>query len=138
MKWERDYDCIKKMREWILENKIVNSKDLDKIESDSKKSVSKSKIEAKRNSINQTVENISKLNSILKENINSSNSNIANILDELNKVKEPYKRDLFTSANKIIRELMLEKNTNINLIKDWLRELRIKTQYDYSLSLIHI
>ena len=27
---------------------------------------------------------------------------------------------------------MLEKNTNINLIKDWLRELRIKTQYDYS------
>ena len=102
LKWERDYDCIKKMREWILENKIVNSKDLDKIESDSKKSVSKSKIEAKRNSINQTVENISKLNSILKENINSSNSNIANILDELNKVKEPYKRDLFTSANKII------------------------------------
>ena len=135
LKWERDYDCIKKMREWILENKIVNSKDLDKIESDSKKSVSKSKIEAKRNSINQTVENISKLNSVLKENINSSNSNIANILDELNKVKEPYKRDLFTSANKIIRELMLEKNTNINLIKDWLRELRIKTQY---LSLIHI
>ena len=132
LKWERDYDCIKKMREWILENKIVNSKDLDKIESDSKKSVSKSKFEAKRNSINQTVENISKLNSILKENINSSNSNIANILDELNKVKEPYKRDLFTSANKIIRELMLEKNTNINLIKDWLRELRIKTQYDYS------
>ena len=27
---------------------------------------------------------------------------------------------------------MLEKNANINLIKDWLRELRIKTQYDYS------
>ena len=132
LKWERDYDCIKKMREWILENKIVNSKDLDKIESDSKKSVSKSKIEAKRNSVNQTVENISELNTILKENINTSNSNIVNIIDELNKVKEPYKRDLFTSANKIIRELMLEKNTNIYLLKDWLNKLRIKTQYDYS------
>ena len=132
LKWERDYDCIKKMREWILENKIVNSKDLDKIESDSKKSVSKSKIEAKRNSVNQTVENISELNTILKENINTSNSNIANILDELNKVKEPYKKDLFTSTNKIIRELMLEKNTNIYLLKDWLNKLRIKTQYDYS------
>ena len=132
LKWERDYDCIKKMREWILENKIVNSKDLDKIESDSKKSVSKSKIEAKRNSVNKTVENISELNTILKENINTSNSNIANILDELNKVKEPYKRDLFSSANKILRELMLEKNTNIYLLKDWLNKLRIKTQYDYS------
>ena len=28
------------MREWILQNKIVKSKDLDKIESDCKKSVS--------------------------------------------------------------------------------------------------
>ena len=27
---------------------------------------------------------------------------------------------------------MLEKNTNIYLLKDWLNKLRIKTQYDYS------
>ena len=80
--WEKEYDCNKKMREWILENKIVNSKDLDKIESDSKKSVSESKIEAKRNSVNQTINNISELNTIIKENINSSNPDISAILDK--------------------------------------------------------
>ena len=132
LEWESDYDCLKKMREWILENKIVNSKDLDKIESDSKKSVSKSKIEAKRNSLNETINNINELNTIIKENINTSNPDIHNIVDKLNKIKEPYKRDLFTSTNKIIRLLMLEKNPDSNLIKDWLGKLHIKTQYDYS------
>ena len=132
LNWERDYDCIKKMREWILENKIVNSKDLDKIESDSKKSVSESKIEAKRNSVNQTINNISELNTIIKENINSSNPDISAILDKLNKIKEPYKRDLFASVSKIIRLLMLEKNPKRNLLKEWLGKLHLKTQYDYS------
>ena len=132
LNWERDYDCIKKMREWILENKIVKSKDLDKIESDSKKSVSESKIEAKRNSVNQTINNISELNTIIKENINPNNPDISAILDKLNKIKEPYKRDLFASANKIIRLLMLEKNSGSNLLKEWLGKLHVKTQYDYS------
>lgn len=132
LNWEREYDCIKKMREWILENKIVKSKDLDKIESDSKKSVSESKIEAKRNSVNQTINNIIELNTIIKENINSSNPDISAILDKLNKIKEPYKRDLFASANKIIRLLMLEKNSESNLLKGWLGKLHEKTQYDYS------
>ena len=132
LNWERDYDCIKKMREWILENKIVKSKDLDKIESDCKKSVSESKIEAKINSVNQTINNIIELNTITKENINSSNPDISAILDKLNKIKEPYKRDLFASANKIIRLLMLEKNSESNLLKEWLGKLHVKTQYDYS------
>ena len=132
LNWEREYDCIKKMREWILENKIVKSKDLDKIESDCKKSVSESKIEAKINSVNQTINNIIELNTITKENINSSNPDISAILDKLNKIKEPYKRDLFASANKIIRLLMLEKNSESNLLKEWLGKLHVKTQYDYS------
>ena len=132
LNWEMDYDCIKKMREWILQNKIVKSKDLDKIESDCKKSVSESKIEAKRNSVNQTTNNISELNTIIKENINSSNPDISAILDKLNKIKEPYKKDLFASANKIIRLLMLEKNSESNLLKEWLGKLHVKTQYDYS------
>ena len=132
LEWESDYDCIKKMREWILENKIINSEDLDKIESDSKKSVSESKIEAKRNSLNEIINNINELNTIVKENINTSNLDIHNILDKLNKIKEPYKRDLFTSTNKIIRLLMLEKKSDSNLLKNWLDKLHVKTQYDYS------
>tara|TARA_Y100000991_G_scaffold215425_1_gene205816 strand:- start:2778 stop:5174 length:2397 start_codon:yes stop_codon:yes gene_type:complete len=132
LEWEKEYDCIKKFREWILENKIVTSKELDKIESDSKESVKKSKIKAKRNSVNQTINSIYELNTIFKENIENSNEKIIDTLNELNEIKEPYKRDLFSSANKIIRELMLEKNSNLSIIKNWFKKLKTKTQYEYS------
>ena len=37
LEWEKEYDCIKKMKEWILKNKFSSIKELEKIEEDSKK-----------------------------------------------------------------------------------------------------
>ena len=132
LKWEKDYDCIKKMRQWILDNNIISSKDLDKIEDDAKKFVLESKLSAKRESLKETTNNINKLNSLFVNDIKSNNSGIQKILNDLNSIKEPNKRDLFTSTNAILRELMLEKNTKVNILRDWLSKLRVKTQYDYS------
>ena len=132
LKWEKDYDCIKKMRQWILDNNIISSKDLDKIEDDAKKFVLESKLSAKRESLKETTNNINKLNSLFVNDIKSNNSAIKKILNDLNSIKEPNKRDLFTSTNAILRELMLEKNPKVNILRDWLSKLRVKTQYDYS------
>ena len=132
LQWEKDFDCIKKMREWILENNIVSSKELDKIEEYSKKFVSESKLSAKKDSINETINNRKNITTLISSSIRSNNDNIKAILDELNSQKEPSKRDLFSSVNKILRELMLEKNSSVDLIRDWLKKLRSKTQYDYS------
>ena len=132
LKWEKDYDCIKKMRQWILDNNIISSKDLDKIEDDAKKFVLESKLSAKRESLKETTNNINKLNNLFVNGIESNNSGIQKILNDLNSIKEPNKRDLFTSTNAILRELMLEKNPKVNIVRDWLSKLRVKTQYDYS------
>ena len=132
LKWEKDYDCIKKMRQWILDNNIISSKDLDKIEDDAKKFVLESKLSAKRESLKETTNNINKLNSLFVNDIKSNNTGIQKILNDLNSIKEPNKRDLFTSTNAILRELMLEKNPKVNILRDWLSKLRVKTQYDYS------
>ena len=120
------------MRQWILDNNIISSKDLDKIEDDAKKFVSESKLSAKRESLSETTNNINKLNNLFVNDIKSNNSGIQKILNDLNSIKEPNKRDLFTSTNAILRELMLEKNPKVNILRDWLSKLRFKTQYDYS------
>lgn len=39
LQWEKDWDCIKKMREWIVESAIATEKELDEIEADAKKHV---------------------------------------------------------------------------------------------------
>ena len=115
LKWEKDYDCIKKMRQWILDNNIISSKDLDKIEDDAKKFVLESKLSAKRESLKETTNNINKLNNLFVNDIKSNNSGIQKILNDLNSIKEPNKRDLFTSTNSILRELMLEKLSLIHI-----------------------
>ena len=37
LQWEKDYDCLVKMREWMLENGIGSAEELDQIEKDAKK-----------------------------------------------------------------------------------------------------
>ena len=130
--WEREYDCLVKMREWILENKLISESDIEKIEKQSKEEVRKAKLAAKANSIKQTIINIKDFEIFFLENVGFVNSNIKDVLDSLIKMKEPYKRDLFSYVNKIIREMLILKHSKTSTLIDWLSKLRKKTQYDYS------
>jgi pyruvate/2-oxoglutarate/acetoin dehydrogenase E1 component len=132
LKWEKEYDCIIKMREWILENKLITKTELEKIESESKDEVRKARSNAKSNSLKETIVNIKNFNNFFKQNIDFKNQNISSILNSLNEIKEPSKKDLFSYVNKIYREMLLNKRQKSSLINDWLIKLKEKIQYDYS------
>ena len=67
------------------------------------KNLFESKLSAKRESLKETTNNINKLNNLFVNDIKSNNSGIQKILNDLNSIKEPNKRDLFTSTNAILR-----------------------------------
>ena len=130
--WEKDFDCLKKMREWILQNKLVTKDELDKIEKESKEEVRLAKRSAKSNSLEKNISNIKDLNNFLNENFSMDNPIINGLLAGLNTIKEPSKKDLFTHSNKIFREMLLKKNPKCSLFKSWISDLREKIQDDYS------
>ena len=132
LKWEKEYDCILKMREWILENKLITKAELEKIESESKDEVRKARSHAKSNSLEETIGNIKSFNKFFEESIDFKNQNISSILNSLNEIKEPSKKDLFSSVNKIYREMLLNRRQKSSLINEWLIKLKEKIQYDYS------
>ena len=132
LKWEKEYDCILKMREWILENKLITKSKLEKIESESKDEVRKARSHAKSNSLEETIGNIKSFNKFFEESIDFKNQNISSILNSLNEIKEPSKKDLFSSVNKIYREMLLNRRQKSSLINEWLIKLKEKIQYDYS------
>ena len=39
LEWEKEYDCIKKMKEWIVNEKISSHKQLEEIEKNAKEQV---------------------------------------------------------------------------------------------------
>lgn len=47
--WEQEFDCVKKMREWILENELAYADQLDDIEAEAKKTAKEAKETAWRN-----------------------------------------------------------------------------------------
>ena len=130
--WEKEFDCLKKMREWILQNKLVTKNELDKIEKESKEEVRLAKRSAKSNSLEKNISNIKDLNNFLNENFSMDNPIINGLLADLNTIQEPSKKDLFTHSNKIFREMLLKKNPKCSLFKSWISDLREKIQDDYS------
>jgi pyruvate/2-oxoglutarate/acetoin dehydrogenase E1 component/TPP-dependent pyruvate/acetoin dehydrogenase alpha subunit len=48
LEWEREWDCIKKMREWIIGNQLADATELDRIDNEAKTYVRQAKVEAWR------------------------------------------------------------------------------------------
>jgi pyruvate/2-oxoglutarate/acetoin dehydrogenase E1 component/TPP-dependent pyruvate/acetoin dehydrogenase alpha subunit len=46
LEWEKEWDCVKKMREWVIENEIASEEELSLIEEEAKRMVKDSKASA--------------------------------------------------------------------------------------------
>jgi pyruvate/2-oxoglutarate/acetoin dehydrogenase E1 component/TPP-dependent pyruvate/acetoin dehydrogenase alpha subunit len=105
MQWENEYDCLNKMREWILENNIAPATQLDKIE---KEAVARVK-EAKKNAWENFQKPIKKMRDDFVEMVNITKcqclkvDKIDELMQELKRVGEPIRKDVVSSAKKILR-----------------------------------
>ena len=131
---EKEFDCNSKMREWIITNQISDEKELKSIEESVKKEVREAVRKAKKLSISETKKNIELFTSKIKELFGNNlvESNIAEILNNLNSIQEPLKREFFSNSRKILRKLNQLQYVNAKSINDWLQEIKSKTQIDYS------
>ena len=127
--WENKYDCLSKFREWILANKIVNEIEINQLEIDAKNEVKTASDEAKFESVKKTIQNIKSLENIL---VDITNQQVNSKINDLKKLKFPYKKDLFKTAYQIKRELLKNDFENYRKLDDWIINLRKNYQIDYS------
>ena len=127
--WENKYDCLSKFREWILANKIVNEIEINQLEIDAKNEVKTASDEAKFESVKKTIQNVKSLESILED---IKNNEVNSKINDLKKLKFPYKKDLFKTAYQIKRELLKNDYESYKKIDSWIKNLRKNHQIDYS------
>jgi len=133
LEWEKEFDCNSKLREWIITNQISTDKELTDIETSVKKQVREAVIKAKTLSMSETKKNIEDLTDQIKTIFNSSiDPSIAEIVNNLNSIEEPLKRDFFSNSRKIIRELIRSKSPEIEKLREWLENIKSNTQINYS------
>ena len=119
LEWEKDYDCIKKMKEWIVNEKISSHKELEEIEKNAKELVKTAQKKTWNNYLTSLTKEKDELLNIINSNEEvkvSHGSMISNIIDE----SCPTKRQLITLSKKILRDLKFKKS-EFDELENWLK-----------------
>ncbi len=93
LEWEKEWDCLRKMREWIVGNGIGSEEELDAVEQAAKEHVRTSKNNAWNKYLSPIKEQVTKALELLGE-VSSGNEIIQQLATELGAAKEPMRRDV--------------------------------------------
>lgn len=122
LKWETEYCCVKKFREWIEANNIATKEELDTIESEGKKEVNaqkKAAWEAYLNPIKKERDEVAALLTALADE-STNTAFVSPIINVLKTNSEPIRKDIVSSVKKALRLTRLEHlASKLNLI-NWL------------------
>jgi pyruvate/2-oxoglutarate/acetoin dehydrogenase E1 component/TPP-dependent pyruvate/acetoin dehydrogenase alpha subunit len=109
LEWEKEWDCIKKMREWIIENAIASEEEVMSIENAAKETVKTSKQNAWNNYStpikNEVATTVTLLQQLALDNANNATA-ISNVVQQLQNNREPIRKDVV----KALRHLLYDKN----------------------------
>ncbi|MFK7952023.1 MAG: thiamine pyrophosphate-dependent enzyme [Ekhidna sp.] len=124
LEWEKNHDCILKMREWIIEEKIAKEDELIILEKEAKKEAKQGRDQAwKAYAADIKSDSQEVISLIQKAAISSENkSSLSKITDELTKELNPEKSHLIKAAKKTLRIMKNEDSQEKNILKSWLND----------------
>lgn len=133
LEWEKEYDCLLKMREWIIENNIESAEELDEIEKKAKKQVKayrdeswkeyRASIDADKNKL------LYYLGRVIGETKNKQR--FQQIKQGLENNKTPYRADVIKSLKHTVRFLTRDKLSIKKEIIEWHEEEKLKNHIRY-------
>ncbi len=137
--WEVDFDSITKMHDWLIEKQIATAEELDKIQDDAE-NVTKA---AKQKAWNDFTEPIKRERDELIRIIDNRTcmckrehiDKVSIITDNLRKIVNPIRKDIFSSSKKILRHVCLDCNIRKKLQEDiqfWLKRNYVDARIRYN------
>ncbi|WP_324027717.1 thiamine pyrophosphate-dependent enzyme [Maribacter sp. BPC-D8] len=134
LEWERDHDCNKRFKEWILESGIATSEELESIEKRIKRTVREAKKQAWDEYLKDNLTEKSVLiNIIEKAASKSANKNFLNKLkNDLIAIEEPLRKDLAIAARKSLRYLLGENTQEKQDLIQWTSTFLKESQHKFS------
>ena len=100
LEWEKNWDCIKKMREWMLESGLATITELNGVEVEAKEFVKEAKANAWEKFIGPIKKQVEEAVQI-SNGLQVVNPAVQQIIAELSSNKEPLRRDILKALAKI-------------------------------------
>jgi pyruvate/2-oxoglutarate/acetoin dehydrogenase E1 component/TPP-dependent pyruvate/acetoin dehydrogenase alpha subunit len=122
--WEREFDCLRRMRSWMIAEEIVHQKELERMEGEDRKHV--------RDVMNKAWEAyvmpLRKERNALVEIIggaaaqSASSAELNSIRDRLNRLPNPHRRDLMSGAHDAMFAMRQDPPTEIRPLRGWVAD----------------
>ncbi|MEO6670551.1 MAG: thiamine pyrophosphate-dependent enzyme [Ferruginibacter sp.] len=98
LSWEKEWDCIKQMKEWILENALAEEEELREIEEQAAAFVKDSKQQSWEKYLRPLKEMVQEAVDLLKD-VAHKDPAIEKMANELNALREPMRRDVLKTLS---------------------------------------
>jgi pyruvate/2-oxoglutarate/acetoin dehydrogenase E1 component/TPP-dependent pyruvate/acetoin dehydrogenase alpha subunit len=124
LEWEREWDCNKKLKEWVIENSLADEDELNEIENSAKEFVRESKNkawEAYLVPIKKQIERTIDLAANIVKALPQKADTIQKLIAELSSNREPNRRDVMHTLHQVL--LHAGNNDAAFWAKDYYNEL---------------
>jgi 2-oxoisovalerate dehydrogenase E1 component len=140
LKWEEEFDPIKKMRDWIINEKIANEEDLNKISAEAEEEARESRKKGWEMFQNPIKIEREALVKIINDRScrcveEKKEAAVDDINDDLKKVLSPIRKDNFMAARKILRNVCGTCSKSDNLkeeLQGWLKRNYQDAEHSYN------
>ncbi|WP_350291947.1 thiamine pyrophosphate-dependent enzyme [uncultured Croceitalea sp.] len=134
LEWERENDCNKRFREWILEKNISTEEELKALEKKIKQEVRNAKKTAWNAFLQPHISKKKELVTLIGQLADKSpnRSFITKIKNDLIAIEEPIKKDLASHARKVLRYVIGEDSTEKKTLQVWITQFMQETQPAFS------
>jgi len=129
LEWEKEWDGLRKMREWILANALAETEELNNMEENARHFVRESKQKAWAKFIGPVKELVAKTIEIVKP-LQSVNPGIKKITDELAALREPLRRDIMKTLAAV--KDIAEHEITAEPVKEFYKNLKKENAVLYS------
>ena len=102
LEWEKEWDCIKKMKEWLIENDLANMDELTEIEAGAKEFVRGSRNRAWEQYIAPIKEQVAGAVRLIRESVVNDMevyTHLQKLANDLQSNKEPLRRDVLRTVS---------------------------------------
>lgn len=132
--WEAEHDCIKKMREWIINEVMVLPEEVDELEREAKKAAKESRDRAWKAFTDDVKKDQNLVTAILEKATQSSThaDEITRLLQELSSTVNPTRLETMRAAKQALRILRNEQGDVKDELVRWLKAAEVDNFDRYS------
>ena len=133
--WETEFDCLRQMKLWMIAMNIASPEELEIVDTETRKEVLEGKKAAWTAFINPVKIELFELIDLLEKTANSSENKefIVPFIANLKSIKEPIRKEILSTARKVLRILATEnKHQEIAI---WITNYTNKIQPKFSSNL---